>query len=59
MFWPQVTLLNIPTKEGPMVVVPHPFLTPSTLSHTFSIGADSKNLSLAEQLLLSLRMSCH
>lgn len=38
----RVQQLKIPVKEGPTVLVPHPILSPCTLSHNFSIGANSR-----------------
>ena len=57
--------LKIPVKEGPTVLVPHPILSPCTLSHNFSIGANSELFRISflccenEQLQLSGRLEIH
>ena len=55
--------LKIPVKEGPTVLVPHPILSPCTLSHNFSIGANSELFKISncdyEQLKLSGRLEIH
>ena len=59
----KVQQLKIPVKEGPTVLVPHPILSPCTLSHNFSIGANSELFKISncdyEQLQLSGRFEIH
>ena len=61
----KVQQLKIPVKEGPTVLVPHPILSPCTLSHNFSIGANSELFRISflccehEQSSLSGRLEIH
>ena len=59
----KVQQLKIPVKEGPTVLVPHPILSPCTLSHNFSIGANSELFKIPncdyEQLQLSGQLEIH